>query len=165
VLDDGTGRGVGYILGTVDTRAFAGQWTEQFIPVLEDQGIPKPDSDTNTNWHENLPGALGLLAYSPDQVLHDNFPELLGQYPSHLHIDILPSHQGRGGGRVLMQTFLEALRKQGSRGAHLGMNASNDGAMKFYRRMGFQRFAQVMDKGKSGEIGRDGTTVYMVASL
>jgi hypothetical protein len=114
VLDDGTGRGVGYIVGTVDTRAFAEQWTEQFISVLEQQGIPRPGSDTNTNWNENLPGALGLLAYSPDQVLHDNFPELLGQYPSHLHIDILPNYQAKGMGRVLMQTFLEALRKLSS---------------------------------------------------
>ena len=51
--------------------------------------------------------------------------DLLGEYPSHLHIDLLPRAQGRGNGRALMETFLAALTERGSPGVHLGTSPQN----------------------------------------
>lgn len=156
---------MGYIIGTSDTQAFVHRWHEKYLPHLEEQGIAKPMAGEDIGWGENLPNALRSLAHSPDLLLHDNHPSLLQQYPAHLHIDVLPDYQHKGMGRALVEAFLKELRKKGASGLHLGMNVSNDNAMKFYQRVGFERFSHVLDGGKSGESGRDGTTIYMVASL
>ena len=156
---------MGYIIGTSDTRAFVDQWRKQFLPLLDQQDIPKPGPEENISWNENLPNTLRFLAHSPDQLLHEDHPELLAAYAGHLHIDILTEFQRFGMGRKLMETFLSAMRKNGTGGVHLGMNASNNDAMQFYQRMGLKRFGKVMDGGVSGEEGQTGTTVYMVISL
>jgi ribosomal protein S18 acetylase RimI-like enzyme len=86
-----------------------------------------------------------------------------------LHIKILPSHQRQGWGRKLIQTFLEAVKKEGCTGVHLGMPGTNDEAEAFYRSLGFRRFPEVLDGGESGEIGRSpgegDTVVFQVIDL
>lgn len=64
-----------------------------------------------------------------------------------------------------MDAFLNNLHQQGCKGIHLGMLATNEGAERFYYRVGFGRFPQIMDGGTSGEQGTDGRVVYMVKSL
>jgi ribosomal protein S18 acetylase RimI-like enzyme len=59
------------------------------------------------------------------------------EYPSHLHIDLLPPFQGGGWGRRLMETAMEALRADGSKGLHLGVSAKNERALGFYEHLGF----------------------------
>ena len=63
--------------------------------------------------------------------------ELLADYPSHLHIDLLPRAQGRGLGRRLMDTQVAALAGRGSRGVHFFVRAGNQRALGFYRHLGF----------------------------
>ena len=63
--------------------------------------------------------------------------EVINQYPSHLHIDLLEKAQGRGIGKAMMLLLLETLREQGSKGVHLGMGAQNDRAFIFYTKLGF----------------------------
>jgi GNAT superfamily N-acetyltransferase len=58
-------------------------------------------------------------------------------YPAHLHIDLLPSLQGKGMGRTLMDTLFTELERQGVPGIHLGVGASNVGTVAFYRKTGF----------------------------
>ncbi len=58
-------------------------------------------------------------------------------YPAHLHIDLLPSAQGQGWGRALMDRFLAQVRSAGARGVHLGVATVNRGAAAFYTRLGF----------------------------
>jgi ribosomal protein S18 acetylase RimI-like enzyme len=70
-------------------------------------------------------------------------PEPYEDYPSHLHIDLLPRAQGRGYGRRMMETLIERLRQRGSRGAHLGVNVLNTRAYAFYRRLGFHELTRV----------------------
>lgn len=165
MVDDGNGRVVGYIIGTPDTSTFVEEWRQRYLPYLSEHGIAKPTPEEDISWTTNMPNALHFLANSPEQLLHESFPGLLGRYPGHLHIDILPDYQRFGMGRRLMEMFLARMREEGARGVHLGMNAANEGAERFYVRMGFSRFDEVMDRGASGEAGRDGTTIYMVISL
>ena len=106
-------------------------------------------------WDEDLPGALRHILYSPEGMLHQDFPELLHKYPGHLHIDILPAYQRKGYGRKLMDRFCEKLRQAGGKGVHLIMAGDNVDAERFYGRVGFGRFPEVLDGGSSGEEGRD----------
>ncbi len=67
---------------------------------------------------------------------------LVGPYPSHLHINLLPRLQRRGLGRRLVERWLETIRSLGSPGVHLGVNAANIRAMAFYRACGFRELAR-----------------------
>ena len=61
------------------------------------------------------------------------------KYPAHLHINILPGYTGGGNGTRLMGRLMERLRSDGVPGVMLGVSASNGGAIRFYRRNGFDR--------------------------
>lgn len=165
VLDDGSGRAVGYLLGVPDTRSFVQDWKSTYIPYLQSQGFKPPGPDESTGWTENLPNALRKIMFSPDILLHQEYPELLQQWPAHLHIGILPSYQKQGYGRQLIEGFCQRASDKGVRGVHLGMVASNDGAGHFYCRMGFRRFPRVLDSGTSGEQGRNQSTIWFVRDL
>jgi hypothetical protein len=65
----------------------------------------------------------------------------------------------------LIETLLGALRAEGARGVHLGMEAGNEGTEKFYRAMGFERYPGSLDGGVSGEMGRMERSLYLVKTL
>jgi GNAT superfamily N-acetyltransferase len=165
VVDDDTGRGVGYFLGVVKTPAFVQKYKEQYITYLEAQGFSRPSSDEDKQWATNLPNALREIMFNPEGMLHREWPKLIEEYPAHMHIDILPSHQGQGWGRKLIEQFCTLAKAAGAGGLHLGMAATNDEAGKFYSKLGFSRFPQVLDGGASGEEGRDGGTIWLVKKL
>lgn len=136
VLDDGTGRAVGYILGTADTPRFVKEFREHWLPRVADryplpEGPPRSPSDEMT-----------ALLHNPERMV---LPEV-ADHPAHLHIDLLPDWQGKGYGRALMNTFLAALHARGVRGVHLSMLTSNTPARAFYDRLGFTEI-QVPDPG------------------
>ena len=64
---------------------------------------------------------------------------ILPDYPSHLHIDILPRQQA---GRRLIETLFDAFAAKGSPGVHLFVGARNDRAIAFYRRIGLTEFSR-----------------------
>ena len=165
VLDDGNGRAVGYLLGISETTSFVQKYKDIYIPYLKSQGFEKPGIDEPTGWNENLPNALRNIMYNPEAMLHNDHPQLLDKWPGHLHIDILDSYQRQGYGRQLIERFCNTATDQGIKGVHLLMVASNDGAGKFYNRLGFERFPYVLDGGCSGEQGRNQNTIWFVKSL
>ncbi|MCS0602650.1 GNAT family N-acetyltransferase [Streptomyces sp. LP11] len=159
VLDDGTGRAVGYIVGTADTERFVEEFRGDWIPRLAgrypeptDPPGTKPDTRPDTS-RGTTPGTpteeMIRLLHHPERML---VPELAA-YPAHLHIDLLPPWQGRGHGRRLMHAFLDALRLQGVEAVHLGMVTVNTGARAFYDRLGFHEIP-VPDAGPLTYLGR-----------
>jgi GNAT superfamily N-acetyltransferase len=146
VLDDGTGRAVGYILGTADTERFVEDFRHSWIPLLADR-YPEPAAPPRTPTEEMV-----RLLHHPERML---VPELAG-HPAHLHIDLLPPWQGQGHGRRLMHTFLNALRGQGVEAVHLGMVTVNTAARAFYDRLGFEEIP-VADAGPLTYLGRSTT--------
>jgi ribosomal protein S18 acetylase RimI-like enzyme len=72
-------------------------------------------------------------------------PEPYADYPSHLHIDLLPRAQGHGWGRRMMEHLLGKLRSEGSPGVHLGVGQVNERAVGFYGKLGFAELARVRD--------------------
>ncbi|MFF5014657.1 GNAT family N-acetyltransferase [Streptomyces sp. NPDC001165] len=143
VLDDGEGRAVGYVVGTADTERFVKDFRRIWIPRLVDR-YPEPTAQPRTPTEE----MVGLL-HRPERML---VPELAA-YPAHLHIDLLPPWQGRGHGRRLMHTLLNALHAQGVPAVHLGMVTVNTAARGFYDRLGFHKIP-VADAGPLTCLGR-----------
>ncbi|GAA4962543.1 GNAT family N-acetyltransferase [Actinoplanes utahensis] len=135
VLDDGTGRAVGYILGTADTPAFVDWYRSTWLPATIDRFVDDEE--------------LAALHRNPERMIRPEFAD----YPAHLHIDLLPDWQGKGQGKGLMRAFLDGLRAAGVLRVHLGMAAENHGAYAFYRRLGFHDL-EVADAG-ARFVGRD----------
>lgn len=125
VVDDGT-RVVGYVLGAADTARWAARHRELWLPTVADKYPPVGRPSTR---EENL---VDLL-HHPERNVH---PELAA-HPAHLHIDLLPGHQGLGLGRRLIRTYLAALRDRDVPAVHLGMASANTAARAFYDRIGF----------------------------
>jgi ribosomal protein S18 acetylase RimI-like enzyme len=130
VAEDAAGVG-GYILGALDTQAFAEQLESEWWPGLRTR-YPGP------------PPGLPAERWTPDQqmasFIHHPWripEELARRYPSHLHIDLLPRLQASGYGRQLTRTLIAALRDQGSRGVHLHVPKANRRAASFYWHLGF----------------------------
>lgn len=128
VVDDG--RPVGYVVGTRDTRSFEAACEREWWPALRER------YPAGTFPAESADARLIELIHRPIAADHD----VVAGYPSHLHIDLLPAAQGRGLGRVLMERLFETLRAAGSPGVHLGVGRSNDRAIGFYQRLGFEIF-------------------------
>jgi GNAT superfamily N-acetyltransferase len=143
VLDDGSGRAVGYVIGTGDTAEFVARFRDTWIPRVAHR-YPALTTRPRTPGEE----MVGLL-HTPERMI---LPEL-GAYPAHLHIDLLPDFQRRGHGRALMNTFLTALRDRGVLAVHLGMVTANRPARAFYDRLGFHEIP-VDDPGPLTYLGR-----------
>ncbi len=80
MLDDGTGRAVGYIVGTADTGRFVEDFRRTWIPRMAGR-YPESAEPPRTPSEEMV-----RLLHHPERML---VPELAA-YPAHLHIDLLP---------------------------------------------------------------------------
>ncbi len=136
VLEDPQGV-CGYALGALDSRWFYDAYLNQWLPEIrvrhrEPTGDPVQWTRTQKVYFEY---------YHPEIFM----PEPYNQYPSHLHIDLLPRARGRGLGREMMNMLLAELTAKGSPGVHLGMGATNARAERFYRKLGFHELTRVGD--------------------
>jgi ribosomal protein S18 acetylase RimI-like enzyme len=126
-----TGGAAGYIVATLDSRAFEQRLKDDWWPALRARyPLPPPDVFKALPTQERY--ALANI--------HDHWhtvDELADRFPSHMHIDLLPRLQGRGIGRKLIGTLVASLRDQGSPGLHLLVEGGNQNAVGFYRNVGF----------------------------
>jgi ribosomal protein S18 acetylase RimI-like enzyme len=134
ILEDDDGV-CGYALAALDSRAFYRRYDAEWRPDLCAR-YPDPQGDPAT-WTRVQ--EVHSWYHHPDYFC----PEPYEQYPSHLHIDLLPRAQGRGHGRRMMEEIMIRLREAGSPGVHLGMWARNTRAHAFYLRLGFHELALV----------------------
>jgi ribosomal protein S18 acetylase RimI-like enzyme len=130
VVVDDRDEAIGYVLGALDSRAFEARLERQWWPPLRAR-YPLDDT-AMTSSAERIARTLIHLPSAADETVVEDFP-------SHLHIDLLPVAQGRGDGRRLIDRLLEALRADGSQGVHLGVSARNLRAIGFYRAIGFEQ--------------------------
>ncbi len=118
---------VGYVLGVLDTGRFESKLDTDYWPSTKAKYSALTQDLTP---HDvSLIEELNRQGFSP--------AELIAKYPSHLHIDIIESHQGLGYGKTMILHLLKALKDAGSSGVHLHMSASNDRANGFYKKLGF----------------------------
>ena len=128
VVEADDGRVIGYIVATDDTDAFEQWFRDEWWPRFTDR-FPKP-VDAQSREEKMLDYAYGRAPGREPNA---------GEYPAHLHIDLLPETQGQGTGRRLIETLFAELRRRGVPGLHLGMSPTNIGAGAFYERIGMQR--------------------------
>ncbi len=127
ILEDEQGT-CGYALGAFDSRAFFARYEKEWRPELCTR-FPEPEGDP-AQWTRTQQAYHSY--HHPDYFC----PEPYAEYPSHLHIDLLPRAQGRGYGRRMLEQVMEKLRDRGSPGAHLGVSALNPAALQFYKHLG-----------------------------
>ena len=118
---------VGYLMGVLDTKSFENILVEKYWPIAKAK-YEQID-------FEITPSDQELLAELDKQGFSDG--ELIKKYPSHLHIDIVESHQSAGYGKSMISFLLSELKQAGSSGVHLHMSASNERARVFYKKFGF----------------------------
>jgi len=118
----------GYALAALDTRTFEDTLSKQWWPAI----LEKYESHSPENFNER---EKNLFDYIQNPPLRPKV--IVDQYPSHIHIDLLETAQGRGIGKAMMQLLLEMLREKGSKGVHLGMGSQNARAFAFYTKLGF----------------------------
>lgn len=147
VLDDGSGRAVGYVLGAPDTADFAKRFRTEWLPLVAER-FPAPDTAS-----DGAADVMAGLLHTPEHMVLDE----LTAYPAHLHIDLLPGWQGRGYGRALINTLLTALHEHGVPAVHLCVVRANTTARAFYDRLGF-RLLTVPDPGPVWYMGRPTAT-------
>lgn len=127
VVTDSEDRAIGYVLGALDSRVFEAQLEREWWPALRElhpaPGVGERTGDRIVTYLFHHPPAAD--------------PAVVDEYPSHLHIDLLPEAQGHGDGRRLMDRLAESLRAAGSRGVHLGVSRRNERAIGFYRALGY----------------------------
>ena len=128
VLEDAEGI-CGYAFAAFDSRAFFDRYEREWRPKLTAQ-FPLPNGD-RAKWTRVQ--HVHSWYHEPDYFM----PEPYAEYPSHMHIDLLPRAQGRGYGRRMMEILMTKLRERGSPGAHLGVSAVNTPAQAFYKKLGF----------------------------
>jgi ribosomal protein S18 acetylase RimI-like enzyme len=128
---DGTSGVVGYLLGALDTANFNARLTAQWYPALR-RRVSDPGSNRstwrNSDWARHAIHHPGL-----------DLPDALAGYPSHGHIDLLPSARGRGIGRRCMRFLEQRLAAAGSTGLHLDVHPRNGNAQRFYAGLGYER--------------------------
>jgi len=118
----------GYALAALDTRSFEDTLSKEWWPLI----LEKYKSRSPENFNEREKNLFGYIQNPPLRA-----EEVVKDYPSHLHIDLLEKAQGRGIGKAMMHLLIETLREQGSKGVHLGMGAQNARAFTFYTKLGF----------------------------
>ncbi|WNM26652.1 GNAT family N-acetyltransferase [Demequina capsici] len=128
---DVEGEARGYVLGTSDTETFQRWFVETWWPerVADHQPVTVDD------------GWLLPSAADPERMLGPQ----LGEFPAHLHIDLLPDQQGRGVGRMLIEAAAGLLMRRGVAGVHLVAEVANRGAQAFYPRVGFVAVGRTAD--------------------
>ncbi|CAN2225555.1 NAT_SF domain containing protein [Candidatus Nanopelagicaceae bacterium] len=132
---------VGYCIATLDTTSFetvaeATWWPEKQLSYT------KPDVAQKENWSRDE--RLTHLIHNPLQ----SPSEILDEFPSHAHINLVAEMQGKGWGKKLMATMEDSLRSAGSVGVHLILSSKNLDALAFYKAVGYHVIFE-----REGQIG------------
>jgi len=125
----------GYVLGALNSRKFYDAYLTQWLPEIR-RTHPGPTGNPVT-W-----SATEKIYY---EYYHPTiyYPASFNDYPSHLHIDLLPRAQGLGFGTRMIATLIAEFEKRDSSGVHLALSSANRGAERFYQRLGFVELARV----------------------
>lgn len=164
VLDDGTGRTVGYCIGVADVFRFADEYPRYVKEVLQsDQGIRdvplprqldrleswvKPDGSGGGGGGGVNPECLAQTAYKVEWLVLEGVEgkrELVESYRAMMHIDLLEGWQGRGWGKKMIEEFVRSVKMevdQGKaemgKGIQIGVAGENTKVVGFYEKVGFR---------------------------
>lgn len=169
----------GSLLGHIYSAPYLSLEPSLALVLEDDDGVAgfavgAPDTVTweqrlEQEWWPNLrrryPDPLGLSAgWTPDQrrcaMIHhpEQTPgDVVGAYPAHMHLNLLPRAQGRGLGSRLLQTWLGLADEQGVQAVHVGVNRQNAPALRFWERRGFEPLESGGGAPRTAWMGRSPT--------
>ena len=131
-----SGKVTGYLLGVLDTPKFEELLFTNYWPTTQ---LKYKNSKVKASEGDQV-----LLAHLFNIALTES--DIVKKYPSHLHIDILESGQGKGYGKVMISHMLAQLSSAGSTGVHLHVSNKNYRAQEFYKKLGFTTFKTGADE-------------------
>ncbi len=117
VAVDENDKAIGYVISTENFDKFKEIYMSTYYPKIKKWEYRRRES------------ALRAIA-SQEKYKED--------YPSHLHIDILPEYQHKGLGRKLMNALCDNLRQKNNKGVMFTVWHKNYNAIKFYEKYGFE---------------------------
>jgi len=125
------GQVVGYLLGSLDTRAQRRRWRQKVLARVAWRAL---------RGHYRLGKLTARYVSAHAQgLVRGEFPHVdLATYPAHLHINVEAPWRGRGLGRRLIEAFLAQARAAGVVGVHLETTSQNVAACRLYERLGFR---------------------------
>ncbi|MFN3276197.1 MAG: GNAT family N-acetyltransferase [Paracoccus sp. (in: a-proteobacteria)] len=129
VIEDAKGV-AGFAVGTINTRAWEDRLEKEWWPHLRVR-YADPARGSKDAWSADERRAF--MIHHPSRA-----PEaLLSQFPSHLHMNLLPRIQGMGFGAEMFGRWQDMAVKRGSNGIHVGVNPANKRAIGFWESLGF----------------------------
>lgn len=129
----------GYIAGALDTTAYEQRLEREWWPKLRGQ-YPDPQGDPSA-WSADE--RRSHMIHNPPRAM----PHLVEEYPAHIHMNVLPRTQGKGGGTRLLFRWVDMARQNGVKGIHLGVSPRNEKGMAFWQSRGFERLGQFNQQG------------------
>ncbi|MTH95705.1 N-acetyltransferase [Roseibium sp. RKSG952] len=132
----------GFAVGTIDTEAWEDRLEREWWPRLR-KLYPDPAGKPREAWSADERRAF--MIHHPART-----PEWVDRhYPAHVHINLLPRAQGAGVGRRLLNSWLSLAAVHGKKRIHVGVNAANGRAIRFWQRSGFERLDHALpDNGR-----------------
>ncbi|CAN7253566.1 GNAT family N-acetyltransferase [Rhizobium sp. LjRoot258] len=121
----------GYIVGVFDTVSFEERLERDWWPALRET-YADPQGDP-ASWDADQKHIAAI--HHPSRVP----ATLVEAFPAHIHMNLLPRLQGQGMGTKLLDRWLTNAREAGVEAVHLGANANNHGALRFWGSRGFSR--------------------------
>lgn len=115
----------GHLLSADDTLDLEAWAEASWWPPLRARYAPIEDGSRDAE--------LIRYIHEPPRAL----PEVVGEFPAHLHIDLQERARGRGLGRLLVGRLLDELRARAVEGVHLVVDDANTNAIGFYAHVGF----------------------------
>lgn len=128
----------GFAVGARDTGEWERLLATEWWPTLRGRYIDPPGTSRNS-WtpDERRASMIHHPMLTPADIVHE--------YPTHLHLNLLPRLQGRGVGTKLFEEWRNAAVEQGAKGIHVGVNRANASAILFWKKVGFVELSIAKD--------------------
>ena len=121
----------GFIVGSLDTSAWETVLEREWWPSLRPR-YADPDPSHRASWTADQRRAFMIHNPSRTPV------SVVGRYPAHVHLNLLPRLQRRGVGPRLFEAWRAAAGSRLAGGMHVGVNRANAGAIRFWQAQGFE---------------------------
>jgi ribosomal protein S18 acetylase RimI-like enzyme len=124
------GQVIGYVLGTKDIRKMRKSMKYRILPGLARKVI--------SNGHFLRKNNFILMKKMLSSLIKGEFkvPDFASEYPATLHINIKAQYRGHHLGSLLVDHFLDCLKKNNIHGIHFGV--LSEGAKRFFLKLNFE---------------------------
>nr|WP_295892849.1 GNAT family N-acetyltransferase [uncultured Devosia sp.] len=113
----------GYVVGTYDTDAFEARLEREWWPALREHYAQVRGADLTPADRHRI-GAIRAPGANP--------PDIVAEYPAHIHMNLLPRLRGQRVGSGLLDLWVDQAKRAGVSGIHLGASPTNAGGIAFW---------------------------------